>query len=117
MLDKSDKEFINESIENAVAQISGAMVKALEGVATKEDLVGVKEEMRGLKTEVRHMRNDTNDLKADTPTAKEFKLRSSLKFPRCKGDSTYEVESFYFLNNFLKSGGVVLDNFGQYFPV
>lgn len=38
MLDRSDKQFIHDSIETTVAQLSGAMIKALENVATKEDL-------------------------------------------------------------------------------
>lgn len=80
MLDKSDKQFLHDSIETTVAQLSGAMIKALENVATKEDLTEVKEEVRDLKggvselkTEIKYLRNDVNDLKADSPTAGEFR--------------------------------------------
>jgi len=77
-IDASRKEF-KEGIETAVAQISKAVVKALDNVATKDDLKKVEyrlDKVEGsieeLKTEVVSVKNDVRDLKADSPTAKEF---------------------------------------------
>ena len=76
MLTKQDlkevKSVVKEEVENAVAQIAQATIKALENVATKDDLKEVKDEVAQLKTEVMYIKADVRDLKADSPTAKEF---------------------------------------------
>ncbi len=76
MLTKQDlkevKSVVKEEVEIAVAQIAQATVKALENVATKDDLKEVKNEVAELKTEVMYIKNDVRDLKADSPTAREF---------------------------------------------
>ena len=70
-IEASRKEF-NEGIETAVVQISSAVVKAFNNVATKGDLLEVKRELTELKTEVMYIKSDVRDLKADSPTAREF---------------------------------------------
>ena len=84
-IESSRKEF-NEGIETAVVQISKAVIKALDNVATKDDLKGVENRLGGvenrldkvensiqeLKTEVMYVKGDVRDLKADSPTAIEF---------------------------------------------
>lgn len=67
-IEASRKEF-NEEIETAVIQISSAIVKAFDEVATKDDLLEIKRE---LKTEIMYIKSDVRDLKADSPTSREF---------------------------------------------
>jgi hypothetical protein len=81
------KKDLTEVLDDAVAQIVGAVSKTLENyptkddvkdfvtkddlkiLATKDDLEDVKTE---LKTEIREIKGLLNDLKADTPTPQEI---------------------------------------------
>jgi hypothetical protein len=81
------KKDLTEALDDAVAQIVGAVSKTLEdyptkddvkdfatkddlkNLATKDDLENVKTE---LKTEIREIKGQLNDLKADVPTPQEL---------------------------------------------
>ncbi|MFZ5366520.1 MAG: hypothetical protein ACOZBZ_04565 [Patescibacteria group bacterium] len=102
MLTKKDLQEINElikrQIEEAVAQISRAITKALENVATKEDLENlatkkelkmVEERLERVETDVRDIKRDVSDLKADMPTKEEFKTLRKLEEIHQKELATY----------------------------
>lgn len=79
-------------LDEAIGQISGAILKTLEDVATKDDLknfatkddlknfatkddlknLATKDDTEELKTELMYVKTGIRDLKADAPTAKEF---------------------------------------------
>lgn len=73
------KKDLDEAIETVIAQISKAIIKATENMATKDDLKRVENRLDGVEnrlgkveTELIYVKNDVRDLKADSPTAKEF---------------------------------------------
>jgi len=73
MLTRKD---LKEEIENAIAQISKAVEKSLEDLATKEEMRGMEKRLGDrigrVESEVSYLKSDIRDLKADAPTAKEF---------------------------------------------
>lgn len=82
---------VNNSIEVAVAQISGAVMKALENVAkkdnlknlaTKDDLNKLDHKVEKLSGDVSDIRRRVIDLERDTPTQKEVgDLKKFVGFP------------------------------------
>jgi hypothetical protein len=74
------KKDLTEALDDAVAQIVGAVSKTLEDYPTKDDLNDVKIELKEeisdvkdeLKGELREVKNQITDLKADSPTSQEY---------------------------------------------
>jgi hypothetical protein len=96
-----DKPIIRRDLDEVVGQISGAVLNALENVATKDDLKKyatkddlknlvtkddlekvkgeLKDEIAEVKKELMYVKSDVRDLKADTPTNIEFqKLKARV---------------------------------------
>lgn len=75
------KDYVTKAdLEDAIAQIVGAISKTLENMATKDDLKGVENRLGkvenrldGVEAEVKDVKRSINDLKADLPTPQEFK--------------------------------------------
>ena len=80
MLDRSDKEFIKneitEAVETAIGQISSAIGKVIENMATKSDLAELKTELKSdlseVKSDTRDIKRRLTDLETDAPSNSEF---------------------------------------------
>ncbi|HUV72366.1 MAG TPA: hypothetical protein VMW25_05135 [Clostridia bacterium] len=83
------KKDLDEAIETAVAQISKAVIKATENMATKDDLKslatkddlkrvenrlgGVENRLGGVETDVKIIKREVHYLQKNTPNQIEFK--------------------------------------------
>ncbi|MBI4066744.1 hypothetical protein HY407_00010 [Candidatus Gottesmanbacteria bacterium] len=85
------KKDLNDAIETAIVQIIESVSKALENLATKDEmdggfqkidkrLHGVEKRLDGIDLKLTDLRRDVNDIKADFVTSKEFEdLKDELK--------------------------------------
>lgn len=63
---------LQEAIDEAIADIIGAVNKGFENVATKDDINAMIKRLDSVEVDVKDVKRTVNDIKADTPSPQEL---------------------------------------------